>query len=72
MSDKRIHPPSFAPIDFHLAGKVLLVSGIVLFVLNEVKFVMGWFNLLEIMTTLSICMIVVGVYLIFVVPREKS
>lgn len=71
MSVEKEHPPGFAPIDFHLAGKALLVFGIILFVLNEVRFVMGWFNLLEITTALSIFMIVTGVYLIFVVPKEK-
>ena len=62
----------FVPIKFHIAGKVLLVLGILGLILVGVSLLTGWFTLPPAVWILSGVAILLSLYLIFVVPREKQ
>jgi hypothetical protein len=63
--------PGFVPVKFHMAGRILLVIGIIGLVLIGVSELTGWFVLPPIVLMISIATILVSLYLIFVVPREE-
>ena len=63
--------PGFVPPNFYLAGKLLLIIGIISLVLVGVSKLTGWFALPQVILPLSLVVIPVSLYLIFVVPREK-
>ncbi len=62
----------FVPIRFHLAGKILLVMGIVGLIAAGVDLVTRWFSLPVIIPVLCVFIALVGLYLIFIVPREPE
>jgi hypothetical protein len=64
-------PSGFVPIQFHMAGRILLVIGIIGIVLFTVARLTGWFALPPAILGVSIVVILVSLYLIFVVPREE-
>lgn len=61
----------FAPVDFGGAGKILLVigGGCVLFGLMD--FVTGALGLPDMVVYFGLVCVVVGAYLVFVVPKDK-
>ena len=61
----------FVPIRFNLAGKMLLVMGIIGLVVMGIDTLTGWFSLPSIILIVSAIMILVSLYLI-VLPREKE
>jgi hypothetical protein len=63
--------PGFVPVKFHMAGRILLVIGIIGLVLIGVSELTGWFVLPPIVLMISIATILVSPHLIFVVPREE-
>lgn len=63
--------PGLVPVKFHMAGRILLVIGIIDSVLIGVSEFTGWFVLPPIVLMISIATILVSLYLIFVVPREE-
>jgi hypothetical protein len=64
-------PAGFVPIQFHMAGRILLAIGIIGLVLFGVSTLTGWFALPSATLGVSIVVILVSLYLIFVVPREE-
>lgn len=62
----------FVPIRFHLAGKMLLVMGIIGLLAAVIDLVTGWFGLPAIIPILCVIFTLVGLYLIYVVPREPE
>lgn len=64
-------PAGFVPIKFHMAGRILLVIGIIGLVLFGVAKLTGWYVLPPATFGVSIAVILVSLYLIFVVPREE-
>jgi hypothetical protein len=62
----------FVAIRFHLAGKILLVMGIIGLLAAGVDLVTGWFSLPAAIPVLCIFFTLVGLYLIFIVPREPE
>jgi hypothetical protein len=54
-----------------MAGRILLVIGIIGIVLFAVARLTGWFALPPAILGVSIVVILVSLYLIFVVPREE-
>lgn len=66
------HPSGFVPIPFHLAGKVLCAMGIMGLGIALISRISQWFSLPSGIVYISIAFIVVGLYLIFVVPEEPS
>lgn len=65
------HSSGFVPIKFHLAGKFLLTLGFIGLILVGVSKFTGWFILPSAVLILSLIAILVSLYMIFVVPREK-
>jgi hypothetical protein len=63
--------PGFVPVKFHMSGRILLFIGIIGIVLIGVSKVTGWFVLPAYVLVFSIATILIGLYLIFVVPREE-
>lgn len=72
MSTEEKHQPGFAPIDFHLAGKVLLVLGLISTILKGVDYLFGCLNFPNNIFILGLVSIFVSIYLIFIVPKEKN
>jgi hypothetical protein len=64
-------PAGFVPANFRLAGRILLIIGIIGLVLVGVSKLTGWFALPQIVLVISLVAIPVSLYLIYVVPREK-
>jgi hypothetical protein len=64
-------PAGFVPIQFHMAGRILLVIGIIGLVSFGVSTLTGWFALPTATLGVSIALILISLYLIFVVPREE-
>lgn len=64
-------PAGFVPIQFHLAGRILLAIGIIGLVSFGISTLTGWFALSPVTLGVSIALILVSLYLIFVVPREE-
>ena len=63
--------PGFVPPNFYLAGKILLIIGVIGLVLVGVSKLTGWFTLPQVVLPFSLVAIPVSIYLIFVVPRDK-
>ena len=63
--------PGFVPANFYLAGKLLLIIGIIGLVLVGVSKLTGWFVLPQVVFVICLVAIPVSLYLIFVVPREE-
>lgn len=64
-------PSGFVPIKFHMAGRILLVIGIIGLGLVAVSKLTGWYVLPPAALIFSLVTILVSLYLIFVVPREE-
>jgi protein-S-isoprenylcysteine O-methyltransferase Ste14 len=62
----------FVPIRFHLAGKILLVMGIIGLLAAAVDLITAWFGLPVIIPVTCLVFLFVGLYLIYVVPREPE
>ncbi len=62
----------FVPIRFHLAGKILLVLGIIGLLAAGVDLFTGWFSFPTIIPIMCLVFTLVGLYLIFIVPREPE
>jgi hypothetical protein len=66
-------PPSgFVPIPFHRAGQLLLAIGTTGLILIGITMLTGWISLPAAVLILSLSAIVIGLYLIFIVPRERD
>jgi hypothetical protein len=62
----------FVPIRFHLAGKILLTIGTIGLLAAGVDLITTWFGLSAIIPIMCLVFIFVGLYLIYVVPREPE
>lgn len=63
-------PAGFVPANYRLAGKLLLILGGVGLLATGVDALSGWFGLLTIILIVSVVLIPVSLYLLFVVPKE--
>lgn len=65
------HMSGFVPVNFHGAGKVLFVIGVVCIVV----YVLGLFVQIELITNaifyFGLAALILSIYLLFVVPKEK-
>ena len=61
----------FVPIPFHIVGKVLLPIGLALLAAYLISYITNWFTLPSILFFFALAIAVLGLYLIFVVPRES-
>jgi hypothetical protein len=70
MASKKKHPSGFVPVNFQLAGKILLALGIILIILKGVDYLTCWVMLPNDLFLIGLALIVVSAYLIFIVPKE--
>ena len=64
-------PAGFVPANYRLAGKLLLILGGMGLLATGVDAVTGWFGLPTVVLIVSLVLIPVSLYLLFVVPKEE-
>ena len=64
-------PAGFVPANYRLTGKLLLILGGIGLLASGVDALTGWFGLPKIVTIVSLVLIPVSLYLLFVVPKEE-
>lgn len=64
------HRPGFVPIKFKKVGKVVLAVGLALLLDWLIGFSTGWFMINNFLVYLSMGLVLLGLYLVFVVPKE--
>ena len=64
-------PAGFVPANYRLAGKLLLILGGIGLLATGVDALTGWFGLPTIILVVSLMLIPVSLYLLFVVPKEE-
>ena len=61
----------FVPANYRMAGKLLLILGGIGLLATGVDALTGWFGLPIIVLIVSLVLIPVSLYLLFVVPKEE-
>lgn len=64
-------PAGFVPVNYRLAGKLLLILGGIGLITSVVDALTGWFGLPKIVPIVSLVLIPVSLYLLFIVPKEE-
>lgn len=64
-------PAGFVPANYRLAGKLLLLLGGIGLLATGVDALTSWFGLPTIVLIVSLVLIPVSLYLLFVVPKEE-
>ena len=64
-------PAGFVPANYRLTGKLLLILGGIGLLATGVDALTGWFGLPIIVLIVSLVLIPVSLYLLFVVPKEE-
>jgi hypothetical protein len=64
-------PAGFVPANYRLAGKLLLILSGMGLLAAGVDALTGWFGLPSIVWIVSLILILVSLYLMFVVPKEE-
>ena len=64
------HRPGFVPIKFKKAGMVMLGLGIALLLDWAIGFLTGWFLVHNFLLYIGMALLLIGLYLVFVVPKE--
>ena len=65
------YPSGFVPVDFQLLGKLLFGLGIAALLVKGVSYVTGWISLPNVVAFLGFAFILLGLYLIYVVPKPE-
>jgi len=65
------YPPGLVPINFNLAGKILLIISSLGIAAKVIAYFSSWFVMPDFIFYISLGLLVVSLYLIFIVPREK-
>ncbi|MBU0597356.1 hypothetical protein KJ641_01335 [Patescibacteria group bacterium] len=60
----------FVPANFKNAGIILLIIGLITLAIKTVSFLTNWFSSPNYFIYLGLGLIFLGLYLIFVVPKE--
>ena len=63
-------PAGFVPANYRLTGKILLILGGIGLLTTGLGALTGWFELPKIVLIVSLVLIPVSLYLLFVVPKE--
>ena len=63
--------PGLVPINFNLAGKILLVISLLGIAVKAIEYFSDWYVMPNFLFYISLGLLVVSLYLIFVVPKEK-
>jgi hypothetical protein len=64
-------PAGFVPANYRLTGKLLLILSGIGLLATIVDAITGWFGLPTIVFIVSLVLIPVSLYLLFVVPKEE-
>ena len=64
-------PAGFVPANFRLTGKLLLILGGIGLLATGVDALTGWFGLPNLVLIVSLVLIPVSLYLLYVVPKEE-
>ena len=64
------HHPGFVPVDFKLVGKISISIGLALAVFWLVAALLNWNIIPMAVLFIGLMFIIVGLYLLFVVPKE--
>ena len=68
--NKKKYPTGFVSVNFGAAGKILLVVGVMVFFLGLGNELLNLFNLPNNLLVVGLVFGLVGLYLVFVVPKE--
>ena len=63
-------PAGFVPANYRLAGKLLLILGIIGLLVTGMDALTGWFGLPKVVLIVSLALIPVSLYLL-IVPKEE-
>lgn len=61
----------FVPIPFHIVGKILVPIGLAILAAYAISYMSNWFILPSIAFLFAVTIIIIGLYLIYIVPRES-
>lgn len=64
-------PAGFVPVNYRLAGKLLLILGGIGLITSGVGALTSWFELPKMVTIVSLVLVPVSLYLLLVVPKEE-
>jgi hypothetical protein len=60
----------FVPVPFHIVGKIFLPIGLAILAAYAISYISHWFILPSIAFFFAVTIIIIGLYLIYIVPRE--
>jgi hypothetical protein len=64
-------PAGFVPANYRLAGKLLLILAGIGLLATGVDTLTGWFELPNLVWIVSLVLVPVSLYLLFVIPKEE-
>ncbi|MFH0952300.1 MAG: hypothetical protein V1838_03860 [Patescibacteria group bacterium] len=62
--------PGFVPANYKITGMILLITGLACLIARSVAYFTDWFSLSNYLIYFGTVFILIGLYLIFVVPKE--
>jgi hypothetical protein len=68
MSDQ----PGFVPIRFALAGRILITLGVAVVTAFLISKLTAWFPLAWVFGLVGLFLILIGLYLVYIVPKEPK
>ncbi|MFC1663044.1 hypothetical protein ACFL04_02660 [Patescibacteria group bacterium] len=69
MNDKK-YMPGFVPVRYRVTGTILLATSGIVLVLMAIDAIFGWPSLPTQWWYIGIALMLIGLYLVFVVPKE--
>ena len=64
------YPGGFVPVNFQMAGKILLIIGVLCVLAKGIDILTGAFNFPSIVLYFGLACLILSAYLILVVPKE--
>lgn len=65
------HMPGFVPVSFNKVGIILLILGVVGLSIKIISYLSNWYYISGNIMYFGFALILISLYLIFVVPKEK-
>jgi len=65
------YPPGLVPVNFNLAGKILLIISLLGIAAKVIAYFSNWYVMPNFVLYISLGLWVVSLYLIFIVPKQK-
>lgn len=62
--------PGFVSANYKQAGKILLACGLVCLIVKLFSYLTGWFSVSNYLACFGTSLMLVGLYLIFILPKE--